>query len=129
MTGEAHGPDVDAHAAFIADLGRKLPVRDGLGQILGEPGVSDSGSRMIELLTAAAHAMEDGRDPFLEGFLAEHDVTLTECTAMSMLLGAGALIVAKALATPGTVLSRWVELKTAENPPAAGVSPGSPGSV
>lgn len=82
---------------------------------VGAPGqpvpVSQTSARMAELLGAAAHAFDDGRNPFLEEFLTEHDVTSDECMAMSKLIGAGALIVAQALLVPGTVLTRWVDLK------------------
>lgn len=39
--------------------------------------------RETELLNAAADAMADGRDPFHESFLVEHDVSLNEVYDMS----------------------------------------------
>lgn len=40
-------------------------------------------SRHEKLLQAAADALADCRDPFNEGFLIEHNVTLTECMDLS----------------------------------------------
>ena len=46
--------------------------------------------RLAYLLEEAADALEDGRDPFADGFLIEHSVTLDECYSLSDLLSASA---------------------------------------
>ncbi|WP_431881687.1 hypothetical protein [Micromonospora chalcea] len=57
-------------------------------------------SRTIELLNAAADALDDGQDPFHESFLIEHDVTAAECYALSEQLALGARVMAWAIANP-----------------------------
>lgn len=57
-------------------------------------------SRMTDLLTAAAEALEDARDPFHHEFLVEHNVTSTECLDLSDLLAAGARLIVLGLENP-----------------------------
>jgi hypothetical protein len=45
-------------------------------------------SRKIELLTKAAEALEEMRDPFSHEFLVENNVTADECFYMSDILAA-----------------------------------------
>lgn len=49
--------------------------------------------RTVEVLTAATAALEAGTDPFGEGFLAEHAVTLDECYRLAELLALGARLI------------------------------------
>lgn len=49
--------------------------------------------RTVELLTAATAALEACTDPFSEGFLAAHAVTLDECYRLAELLAVGARLV------------------------------------
>lgn len=56
--------------------------------------------RGTALLSAAAEALDDGRDPLSTGFLAEHSVTLDECDALAGALALGARLVAWALDNP-----------------------------
>lgn len=50
-------------------------------------------NRTVELLAAATVALETGTDPFSEGFLAEHAVTLDECYRLAELLAMGARLI------------------------------------
>lgn len=56
--------------------------------------------RLVEILTAAADAMEDGMDPFDTAFLADNRVSLEECFTMADLLALGARLVAFGLQHP-----------------------------
>lgn len=58
--------------------------------------------RRTELLEAAADALEDGRDPLTQSFLAEHDVTMEECHALAEQMAIGARLVACGLDNPRT---------------------------
>ncbi len=49
--------------------------------------------RTVEVLAAATAALEAGTDPFSEGFLAEHAVTLDECSSLAELLALGARLI------------------------------------
>jgi hypothetical protein len=55
---------------------------------------------MQALLTAAADALSDGRDPFDHHFLVENEVTLDEVYDLSELVAIGARIVAWGLEHP-----------------------------
>ena len=57
-------------------------------------------NRRTELLLAAAEALEAGDDPFGGGFLAEHDVTSSECINLARQLAIGARVVAEGLNRP-----------------------------
>lgn len=46
--------------------------------------------RVVELMNAAADALDDGRDPFQEAFLTNHNVTLDEVYILSEALALGA---------------------------------------
>jgi hypothetical protein len=56
---------------------------------------------MTDLLNAAATTLDDGGDPFSEGFLAAHEVTFDECMSLAGLLATGARLVAYPLENPG----------------------------
>jgi hypothetical protein len=51
-------------------------------------------SRMAQLLTKAADALEAGEDPFGFNFLSENDVTSTECLDMADKIAFGARVMA-----------------------------------
>lgn len=53
-----------------------------------------------ELLRKAASALDEGIDPFGEGFLHEHDVTLSQVIALAQQLAVGARMVVKAIEQP-----------------------------
>jgi len=53
-----------------------------------------------ELLRRAAEALDEGTDPFSQGFLAEHDVTFDQCMALSKQLAIGARMMARAIEKP-----------------------------
>ncbi len=57
-------------------------------------------SRMLTLLNAAADTLDDGSDPFGQTFLADNEVTLDECMALSSMLALGARIVAAGIENP-----------------------------
>lgn len=66
-------------------------------------------ARQVELLTAAANALQDGQDPLATPFLTAHAVTLQESFDLADNLTAGALIFADAIRHPAVataVLSR-----------------------
>lgn len=52
-------------------------------------------ARLDDLLNLAAAAMEDGRDPFHEAFLIEHEVTLDEVFSLSEMLAVGARLLVR----------------------------------
>ena len=49
--------------------------------------------RRNQILLAAAEWLDDGRQPFCDEFLIEHEVTLDECFALSSQLALGARMV------------------------------------
>jgi hypothetical protein len=55
---------------------------------------------MVELLQAAAAALDDNRDPLSHSFLAEHEVTADECFTLGDLLAAGAHMIAWMMENP-----------------------------
>lgn len=57
-------------------------------------------SRMSSLLRTAADALDDGQIPLANPFLADNNVTYTECVDMADLLGAGARLMAWAMENP-----------------------------
>lgn len=57
-------------------------------------------SRRADLLTAAAEALDDGRDPFSSEFLGKHEITRDECFSLAEQLAIGARIVARGLDHP-----------------------------
>jgi hypothetical protein len=57
-------------------------------------------SRMPDLLRKAADALDDGQIPLMNPFLADNDVTFTECMDMADLMAVGARVVAWALDNP-----------------------------
>jgi hypothetical protein len=57
-------------------------------------------TRRTELLTAAAGALDDGRDPLAPPFLDDHEVTLDECFFLAEQLAIGARLVAYGLDHP-----------------------------
>lgn len=52
------------------------------------------------LLRAAADALEDGRDPLINPFLSENEVTLDQCFSLAEQLAIGARIVAAGIENP-----------------------------
>lgn len=52
--------------------------------------------RKVELLLAAADALDEGIDPFSTSWLSEHEVTLNECYTLSDNLAIGARMLAMA---------------------------------
>ncbi len=57
-------------------------------------------SRSVDLLKAAADALEDGRDPFAESWLADNGVTYGECMDLGESLATGARLLAWAIEHP-----------------------------
>jgi hypothetical protein len=57
-------------------------------------------NRTTSLLRAAAEALEDGRDPLANPFLADNEVTLHEAYALAGQLATGARILAWAIEHP-----------------------------
>jgi hypothetical protein len=53
-----------------------------------------------ELLRAAAEALEDGRNPLVNPFLVEHEVTFDQCMSLAQQLAIGARMVARAIEQP-----------------------------
>ena len=53
-----------------------------------------------DLLRAAADALDDGRDPLTNPFLADNDVTLDQCYSLAEQLAIGARIVAEGIEKP-----------------------------
>jgi hypothetical protein len=52
------------------------------------------------MLRLAADALDDGRDPLTNPFLADNDVTLDQCYALAEQLAIGARIVAAGIENP-----------------------------
>ena len=53
-----------------------------------------------QMLRLAADALDDGRDPLTNPFLADNDVTLDQCYALAEQLAIGARIVAAGIENP-----------------------------
>lgn len=53
-----------------------------------------------ELLRRAAAALDDGRNPLVNPFLSDNDVTLDQCFGLAEHLALGARIVARAIESP-----------------------------
>jgi hypothetical protein len=58
-------------------------------------------SRTSKLLKAAADALDDGRDPLTNPFLADNEVTLDECYSLAEWLAVGAQLMTWAIENPG----------------------------
>lgn len=73
-------------------------------------------TRSDQLLSAAASALDDGVDPLAEGFLIEHDVTLTECYSLaeSLALGARVLLSLKRDIASGGLAAQVAGMRLAE---------------
>jgi len=61
-------------------------------------------NRTADLIKAAADALDDGRDPFQQAFLVDHDVTFDECMILSQLLAVGGRLVAFGIENPTVML-------------------------
>ena len=57
-------------------------------------------SRMCDLANLAADALDDGRNPFEQSFLTEHDVTFDECMSLAGIFATGGRLFAYALDHP-----------------------------
>jgi hypothetical protein len=67
-----------------------------------------------ELLRKAAEALEDGRIPLMNPWLAENDVTLDQCVALAEQLAIGARIVAAGIDDPRSTQDLAMVLTMAE---------------
>jgi hypothetical protein len=56
-----------------------------------------------DLLRKAADALDDGRDPLANPFLADNDVTLDQCYSLAGQLAIGARVVAEGIENPRSV--------------------------
>lgn len=64
-------------------------------------------TRIEKLLTAAADALADGRDPFEHSFLVEHEVTLDEVYTLSELIAVGTRLIAWGLQHPEQAIAAF----------------------
>jgi hypothetical protein len=73
-------------------------------------------TRRAELLTKAADALDDGIDPFTDGWLSENRVSSDECLSLAQQLAIGARVVAYGLDHPRSEEGVGVLMSMAKQP-------------